>query len=72
MIGSMTRQESPLENPLTVTVRVYTSIGDGLSVWFDSYYKRYVMITMDDDSRKYFKEKLAEKQALRVFFGGYG
>jgi hypothetical protein len=72
MIGSMARQESPLENPLTVTVRVYTSIGDGLSVSFDSYYKRYVMITMDDDSRKYFKEKLAEKQALRVFFGGYG
>jgi hypothetical protein len=30
------------------------------------------MITIDNESREYFKQKLTEKQALRVFFGGYG
>ncbi len=30
------------------------------------------MITIDDDSRAYFKEKISQNQALRVFFGGYG
>jgi hypothetical protein len=31
-----------------------------------------IMITIDDESRGYFKEKLSQNQALRVFFGGYG
>jgi hypothetical protein len=30
------------------------------------------MITIDNESRNYFKAKLAENQALRVYFGGYG
>jgi hypothetical protein len=30
------------------------------------------MFTMEDEARDYFKEKLAENQAVRVFFGGYG
>lgn len=30
------------------------------------------MVTIDEEARKYFKEKIADKQALRVFFGGYG
>jgi len=30
------------------------------------------MFTIDDESRAYFKEKAGPKQALRVFFGGYG
>jgi hypothetical protein len=52
---------------------VYTSREDGNAVAFDfGFHKRCTMITMDNESREYFKEKLAEKQALRVFFGGYG
>jgi hypothetical protein len=31
-----------------------------------------IMITIDDESRAYFKEKVGRNQALRVFFGGYG
>lgn len=30
------------------------------------------MITIDDESKSYFSEKLTDRQALRVFFGGYG
>jgi hypothetical protein len=30
------------------------------------------MFTIDEESRTYFRSKLEEKQALRVFFGGYG
>jgi len=30
------------------------------------------MFTMEDEARDYFKSKLGEKQAVRVFFGGYG
>jgi hypothetical protein len=30
------------------------------------------MVTIDEDSRKYFQEKLTGTQALRIFFGGYG
>ncbi len=30
------------------------------------------MFTMEDEARDYFKAKLAENQAVRVFFGGYG
>lgn len=30
------------------------------------------MITIDEESREYFKQKLTETQALRVFFGGHG
>jgi hypothetical protein len=30
------------------------------------------MFTMEDEARDYFKGKLAENQAVRVFFGGYG
>lgn len=30
------------------------------------------MFTIDEESRSYFKDKMNDKQALRVFFGGYG
>ncbi len=30
------------------------------------------MFTMEDEARDYFKSKLGENQAVRVFFGGYG
>lgn len=30
------------------------------------------MITIDNESRDYFKAKVSQNQALRVFFGGYG
>jgi len=30
------------------------------------------MVTIDEESRKYFKEKVADNKVLRVFFGGYG
>lgn len=30
------------------------------------------MFTIDQESLKYFLEKLSENQALRVFFGGFG
>ncbi len=30
------------------------------------------MFTIDDEARNYFKERINENQALRVFFGGYG
>jgi len=30
------------------------------------------MFTIDDESRNYFKGKMSDQQALRVFFGGYG
>ncbi len=30
------------------------------------------MFTIDDESRRYFGEKLGSKQALRVYFGGFG
>ncbi len=30
------------------------------------------MFNIDEESRNYFKGKLAQGQALRVFFGGYG
>jgi hypothetical protein len=30
------------------------------------------MITIDKESLEYFKGKLTETQAIRVFFGGYG
>lgn len=30
------------------------------------------MFNIDEESRSYFKNKISEKQALRVFFGGYG
>ncbi len=30
------------------------------------------MITIDDDASNYFRDKLVENQAVRVFFGGYG
>jgi len=30
------------------------------------------MITIDEESRQYFKQKLTENQTLRVFFGGHG
>jgi len=30
------------------------------------------MITIDEKSRTYFQEKLADNKAVRIFFGGYG
>jgi hypothetical protein len=30
------------------------------------------MFTIDDETTNYFKSKLADDQAVRVFFGGYG
>lgn len=30
------------------------------------------MFTIDEESRSYFRGKMNDKQALRVFFGGYG
>jgi len=30
------------------------------------------MFTIDEESRNYFKSKMNDNQALRVFFGGYG
>jgi len=30
------------------------------------------MFSIDQESQSYFKEKVGEKQALRIFFGGYG
>ncbi len=30
------------------------------------------MFIIDEESRNYFKKKMSEQQALRVFFGGYG
>ncbi len=30
------------------------------------------MITIDKESRDYFKDRLREDQAVRVFFGGFG
>jgi len=30
------------------------------------------MITIDDEARNYFKDKVKEKLNLRIFFGGYG
>jgi hypothetical protein len=30
------------------------------------------MITIDEESRNYFKGKLSGSLAVRVFFGGYG
>jgi len=30
------------------------------------------MVTIDEESRNYFREKVAENKVLRVFFGGYG
>jgi hypothetical protein len=34
--------------------------------------QRLHMVTIDEESRKYFREKMTGNQALRVFFGGYG
>lgn len=30
------------------------------------------MITIDNESQDFFKQRLAESQFVRVFFGGYG
>lgn len=34
--------------------------------------QRLHMVTIDEESRQYFKQKMTDRQALRVFFGGYG
>jgi|APCry1669189101_1035198.scaffolds.fasta_scaffold07513_4 hypothetical protein len=30
------------------------------------------MFSMDDESKKFLQEKIAENQYVRIFFGGYG
>lgn len=30
------------------------------------------MVTIDAESRSFFKEKMGDDKVLRVFFGGYG
>ncbi len=30
------------------------------------------MFSIDQESQSYFKDKIADNQALRIFFGGYG
>jgi len=30
------------------------------------------MLSIDDEAREYFRDKLAENQAVRIFFGGFG
>ncbi len=30
------------------------------------------MFTIDDEATSYYKSKISDSQALRVFFGGYG
>jgi hypothetical protein len=45
---------------------LYEYIGDRLTV------KGCNMFSMDDESKKFLQEKIAENQYLRIFFGGYG